>query len=85
MPVGDPLHGGHVTGIAEDVDGYDSPGGRGDVLFHSRNIHIPCGGIGIHKDWFLIAVADRQRRGDHGEVRDDDLIAPGPTPRARNA
>ena len=75
MSVGDSLQCGHVTGIPKDMDGHDPFGGRGDVLFYSRDIHIPCGSIGIHEDGLRSAVADRQRRGYHGEVRDDDFIA----------
>ena len=59
MAVGDPLQCCHFAGISKDMDGHDPFCGRGDVLFYGRDVHIPCGSIGIHEDGLRTAIADR--------------------------
>ena len=75
MTPGKPIQRVHIAGIAEDVHGHDAPGGRGDAPLNRRRVHVPGGGVGIHENRLRAAVADGQRRSDHGEIRDDDFIS----------
>ena len=67
------MDGGHVTGLAVQVDRHDGPGAFRDSWLDSQGIEI-VKFVGLHENRGGAALRDAQDGGDIGIRRDDDLI-----------
>lgn len=72
---GEGLEGVHVCGLAEEVDGHDGLGARGDAAGGVCGVDIEAAWAGVYKDGGGAEACDGACAGKEGEAGDEDFVS----------